>query len=62
MMTLAVRVTEEFMVEVGLYQGLALSPFLFAMVMDKLTDEVRQESPWIMMSADDIVIRSESRE
>ena len=36
----------------------ALSPFLFAMVMDRLTDEVRQESPWNMMFADDIVICS----
>ena len=30
--------------------------------MDRLTDEVRQESPWTMMFADDIVICSESRE
>ncbi|KAK3545944.1 hypothetical protein QTP70_016948, partial [Hemibagrus guttatus] len=58
----AVGQTEEFKVEVGLYQGLALSPFLFAMVMDQLSEEVRQESPWTMMFADDIVICSESRE
>ena len=32
-------------VEVGLHQGLALSPFSFVMVMDRLIDEVRQESP-----------------
>ncbi|KAK3509854.1 hypothetical protein QTP70_015741 [Hemibagrus guttatus] len=49
-------------VEVGLHQGLALSPFLFAIVMDQLSEEVRQESPWTMMFADDIVICSESRE
>ncbi|KAK3563150.1 hypothetical protein QTP86_016389 [Hemibagrus guttatus] len=54
--------TEEFNVEVGLHQGSALSPFLFAMVMDQLSEEVRQESPWTMMFADDIVICSESRE
>ncbi|KAK3514119.1 hypothetical protein QTP70_005119 [Hemibagrus guttatus] len=58
----AVGQTEEFKVEVGLHQGLALSPFLFAMVMDQLSEEVRQESPWTMMFADDIVICSESRE
>ncbi|KAK3506345.1 hypothetical protein QTP70_005034 [Hemibagrus guttatus] len=37
-------------------------PFLFAIVMDQLSEEVRQESPWTMMFADDIVICSESRE
>ncbi|KAK3514152.1 hypothetical protein QTP70_005083 [Hemibagrus guttatus] len=58
----AVGQTEEFKVEVGLHQGSALSPFLFAMVMDRLSEEVRQESPWTMMFADDIVICSESRE
>ncbi|KAK3564244.1 hypothetical protein QTP86_012022 [Hemibagrus guttatus] len=58
----AVGQTEEFKVEVGLHQGSALSPFLFAIVMDQLSEEVRQESPWTMMFADVIVICSESRE
>ncbi|KAK3567195.1 hypothetical protein QTP86_012679 [Hemibagrus guttatus] len=58
----AVGQTEEFNVEVGLHQGSALSSFLFAIVMDQLSEEVRQESPWTMMFADDIVICSESRE
>ncbi|KAK3505887.1 hypothetical protein QTP70_019274, partial [Hemibagrus guttatus] len=58
----AVGQTEEFKVEVGLHQGSALSPFLFAIVMDQLSEEVRQESPWTMMFVDDIVICSESRE
>ncbi|KAK3533155.1 hypothetical protein QTP70_011264 [Hemibagrus guttatus] len=58
----AVGQTEEFKVEVGLHQGSALSPFLFAIVMDQLSEEVRQESPWTVMFADDIVICSESRE
>ncbi|KAK3548082.1 hypothetical protein QTP70_004512 [Hemibagrus guttatus] len=50
----AVGPTEKFKV--------ALSPFLFAIVMDQLSEEVRQESPWTIMFADDIVICSESRE
>ncbi|KAK3536410.1 hypothetical protein QTP86_008878 [Hemibagrus guttatus] len=33
-----------------------------AVVMDQLSEEVRQESTWTMMFADDIVICSESRE
>ncbi|KAK3506198.1 hypothetical protein QTP70_018857, partial [Hemibagrus guttatus] len=58
----AVGQTEEFKVEVGLHQGSALSPFLFAIVMDQLSEEVRQQSSWTMMFADDIVICSESTE
>ncbi|KAK3525767.1 hypothetical protein QTP70_007530 [Hemibagrus guttatus] len=58
----AVGQTEEFKVEVGLHQGSTLSPFLFAIVMDQLSEEVRQASPWTMKFADDIVICSESRE
>ncbi|KAK3563140.1 hypothetical protein QTP86_016380, partial [Hemibagrus guttatus] len=39
----AVGQTEEFKVEVGLHQGSALSPFLFAMVMDQLSEECLSE-------------------
>ena len=46
----------------GLDQGSALSPFLFAMVRDKLMDEVGQESPWTVTFADEVVICGESRE
>ena len=58
----AVGVTEGFEVKVGVHQGSALSPCLFAMVMDKMTDDIREEAPWTMMFADDIVICSESKE
>ena len=47
---------------VGLHQGLALSPCLFARVMDRMTGEIRQDAPWTMRFADDIVICSESKE
>ncbi|KAI5614481.1 growth/differentiation factor 11 isoform X1 [Silurus asotus] len=60
-MKCAVGTTDWFKVKVGLHQGSALSPFLFAVVMDRLTDEVRQESPWTMMFADDIIC-GESKE
>ena len=54
--------TESFKVKVGLHQGSALSPFLFAVIMDRLTDEVRRESPWTMLFADNIVVCEETRE
>ena len=58
----AVGTTEIFKVKVGLYQGSALSPFLFAVFMDRLTDEVRGKPLWTMLFADDIVICEETRE
>ena len=61
-MRCAVGTTESFKVKVGLHQGSALSPFLFAVIMDRLTDEVRRKSPWTMLFADDIVICKETRE
>ena len=48
----AAGLTEEFKVGVGLHQGSALSPFLFAIIMDKLT----KDAPWGMLFADDIVL------
>ena len=57
----AVGTTESFKVKVGLHQGSALSPFLFAVIMDRLTDEVKREPPWTMLFADRIVICKEAR-
>ena len=48
--------------KVVLHQGSALSPCLFLMVVDRMTDEIREEVPWTTMFADDIVICSESKE
>ena len=57
----AAGLTEEFEVAVGLHQGSALSPFLFATIMDKLTEDIRTEAPWDMLFADDIVLCREAR-
>ena len=58
----AVGTIESFKVKVGLHQGSVLSPFLFVVIMDRLTDEVRREPPWTMLFADDIVICKKTRE
>ena len=58
----AVGTTESFKVKVRLHQGSALSPFLLDVIMDKVTDEVRREPPWTMLSSDDIAICKETRE
>ena len=53
----AVVVTNGFRADVGLCQVLTPNTFVFVMVMDRLTDEVRQEFPWTLMFADEFVVR-----
>ena len=52
----AAGTSEPFAAEVGLHQGYAFSPFLFAIMMDSLTENIRKQAPWQMMSADDVVL------
>ena len=54
--------TKSFKVKVGLHQGSALSLFLFAVIMDRLTDEVKREPPWTMLFANNIVFCKDTRE
>ena len=56
-----IRVMDGFKVEVGLHKGLTPS-HLFSVVIEGLTFEFRQEYPWKMMTADDMVICGESGE
>lgn len=57
-----VGVTDAFEVEAGLHPGSTRSPFRFAVVMDTLTDEIRQQCLWAIIFADNTVICGDSRE
>ena len=48
--------SDSFNVDVGLHQGSTLSPYLFLILMDVLTEGVRKVVPESMMFADDIVL------
>ncbi|KAI8571936.1 hypothetical protein RHMOL_Rhmol01G0159500 [Rhododendron molle] len=50
----------EFSITVELYQGSALSPYLFALVMDELTRNFQEDISWCMIFADDIVLVDET--
>jgi hypothetical protein len=41
---------------VVLHQGSALSPYLFALVMDEVTRDIQDGIPWCMLFADDVVV------
>ena len=45
-----------------LHQGLALSPFLFATVIEEMTRSIQIDVPWCMVFADDIVLVDETEE
>ena len=47
-------IISDFSITIRLHQGSALSPFLFATVMDELTRAIQVEKPWCMLFADDM--------
>ena len=53
-------VSNDFDIRVGVHQGFILSPLLFIVVMDEETKEVRNEVPWELGYADDLVLTAES--
>ncbi|XP_070019955.1 secreted RxLR effector protein 78-like [Nicotiana sylvestris] len=52
--------SDYFLVEIGLHQESALSPFLFVLAMDVLTRHIQGEVPWCMLFVDDIVLIDET--
>ncbi|KAE8668068.1 Armadillo repeat-containing protein LFR [Hibiscus syriacus] len=53
--------TEAFPVEIGLHQGSALSPYIFALIMDDIYCATPDGVPWCMLFADDIVLVAETK-
>jgi hypothetical protein len=54
--------TSDFPIKIGLHQRSALSPYLFALVMDEVTRDIQGDIFWCMLFADDVVLVDESRE
>jgi hypothetical protein len=53
--------TNDFPANIRLHQRSALSLYLFALVMDKVTRDIQGGIPWCMLFADDVVLMDESR-
>nr|ABN08628.1 RNA-directed DNA polymerase (Reverse transcriptase) [Medicago truncatula] len=54
--------TVDFPITIGLHQGSTLSPYLFTLVLDVLTEHIQELAPRCMLFADDVVLLGESRE
>jgi hypothetical protein len=57
-----VRDTDDFLIRIGLHQGSSLSPYLFALVMDKVARDIQGDIPWCMLFTDDVTLIDESQE
>jgi hypothetical protein len=42
--------TNVFPINIGLHQGSALSPYLFALLIDEITRDIQEDIPWCMLS------------
>jgi len=51
-----------FQVKVGMHQGSALSPLLFAIVMEAVSREFRVTLPWELLYADDLAVIAETED
>ena len=54
------KLGEEFEVKVGVHQGSVLSPILFAIVLEGLSQGFSAGLPWELLHADDLVIMADS--
>ncbi|XP_066941373.1 uncharacterized protein [Macrobrachium rosenbergii] len=57
----SVGLTARIPLRVVLHQGSALSPYLFDLITDVLSQGIRVQSPWCMLFADDIVMQHQQR-
>ncbi|KAH1202990.1 RNA-directed DNA polymerase from mobile element jockey [Glycine max] len=54
--------SDDFPITIGLHQGSTLSPYLFTLILEVLTEQIQEIAPRCMLFADDIVLLGESRE
>ena len=56
------ELSEDFEVTVGMHQGSVLSPFLFALVVDVVTEFAREGALSVSLYAGDLILMSETME
>ena len=58
----SIGLTGKITVRVGLHQGSSLSPYLVDMILDVMGPGIKEQPPWCMLFADDIVLCSTRRD
>jgi Reverse transcriptase (RNA-dependent DNA polymerase) len=53
--------SDAFPIKIGLHQGLGLSPYIFTLVMNKITKDIQEDISWCMFFADDVVLIDKSK-
>jgi Reverse transcriptase (RNA-dependent DNA polymerase) len=49
-----------FSIKIILHQGTALSPYVFTLVMDEITNDIQGDISWCMLFVDDVVLIDKS--
>jgi hypothetical protein len=52
--------TNDFLINIELHQGSALSSYLFVLMMYEVTKDIQDGIPWCMLYADNVVLMDES--
>jgi hypothetical protein len=52
--------TNDFLINMGLHQGSALSPYLFALVLDEVTRDIQSGISWCILFTNDVILVDES--
>jgi Reverse transcriptase (RNA-dependent DNA polymerase) len=53
--------SDVFPIKIGLHLGSKLSPYIFILVMDEITNDIQGDIAWCLLFADDVVLIDESR-
>lgn len=51
----------DFPIKIGLNQGSELSPYIFALLMGKVTRDIKGYIPWCMLFVDNVLLPDESK-
>jgi Reverse transcriptase (RNA-dependent DNA polymerase) len=53
--------SDTFLIKIGLHQESALSPYIFTLVMNEITNDIQGDIPWCILFADDVVLIDEDK-